>query len=236
MKHSLAYPVTNGAQEGRIETTIHPGTILQITTREGEIKQIPVGGIVRQVKNKTSIFNHFSAYSVHLADPLVTNIYADLKSKENQLSVELELSKLGSAKGLEFINYASDHLFSREKTKMHIIVIVCMNVAALAIGLFIQMINETKLQEKTQTYTKRLMQVGLSQTKTNSSVRSMNRIFYSGVALVFISVFLAVLFGVSRISSWEYYERIEIILCSHLILMILFVLYFVVFHCFYKTE
>lgn len=229
-------PVSNGAQEGRIETTIQPGTILTITTREGEIQQIPVGGIVRQVKNKMSDFNRFYAYSVHLADPLVTDIYADLKSKENQLSVELELSKLGSSTGLEFINYASDHLFSREKTKMHIIVIICIYVATLAIGLFIQMINETKLQEKQQTYTKRLMQVGLSQTKTNSSVRSMNRIFYSGLALVFISVFLAVLFGVSRISSWEYYERIEIILCSHLILMILFVLYFWFFHRFYKTE
>lgn len=228
-------PVTNGVQEGKMETTIHPGTILQITTREGEIKQIPVSGIIREDR-ETDYYIRAAAYSVHLADPLVTDIYADLKSKENQLSVELELSKLGSAKGLEFINYASDHLFSREKTKMHIIVLICMYVATLAIGLFIQMINEIKLQEKKQTYTKRLTQAGLSQIKTNSSVRTMNRIFYSGLALVFISVFLAVLFGVSRISSWEYYERIEIILCSHLILMVLFVLYFVFFHRFYKAE
>lgn len=229
-------PVSNEAEKGRIETTIQPGTILKITTRDGEVKQIPVGGIVRQVSDDTSIFNQFFAYSVHLADPLVTDIYADLRSKDNQLSVELELSKLGSAEGLEFINYASEYQFRREKTKMHIIVIVCMDVAALAIGLFIQMINEMKRQEKQQTYTKRLMHAGLSKTKTNSSVHSMNRIFYSGLFLIFISIFLAVLFGISRISSWEYYERIEIILCSHLILLVLFVLYFYVFHQFYKTE
>lgn len=212
--------VNDGADQGKIETTIKPGTLLQITDRKGQIEQIPVSGIIRQPKEST-IPLRLPAYSVHLANPLVNVVSANLKSKENQLSVELELSKLGSAKGIEFRNYASEHMVMLQEIRMRILVILCLCIAALIIGMFILVLNEMKWHAKETIYLHRLELAGLEKKKISFFVHSLNIRLYLFLLLAVFSIFLAALLTICLTSASYIHERAYILLSSNCIFVVL---------------
>ena len=212
--------VQDGADQGKTETTIKPGTILQITNRKGKTEQIPVSGIIRQPKESV-IPLELPAYSIHLAVPLLNVVNADLKSQENQLSVELELSRLGCADGIEFRNYASEHMVSLQKIKMRILVIGCLCIAALTTGVFILILNENKQREKETNYLHRLKLAGLDKKKTDALVRSLHRKLYLFLFSAFMMVLLVTVLLICVTSASHIHERVNALLWTIGILGIL---------------
>ncbi len=212
--------VQDGADQGKTETTIKPGTILQITNRKGKTEQIPVSGIIRQPKESV-IPLELPAYSIHLAVPLLNVVNADLKSQENQLSVELELSRLGSADGIEFRNYASEHMVNLQKLKMRILVIVCLCIAALTTGVFILILNENKLREKETDYLHRLKLAGLNKKKIDALVRSLHRKLYLFLFSTFMAILLMTVLLICVTSASHIHERVNVLLWAIGILGIL---------------
>lgn len=217
--------VNDSADKGKIETTIKPGTILEITQRNGKRTQIPVSGIIRLPK-ETAIPLQLPAYSVHMAGSVVNVVSANLKSKDNQLSVELELSKLGSAEGIEFRNYASDHMVRFQKIKLRILLIISLCVAALAVGIFILIINQTRLQEKQDTYVQRLALTGLTKRRIDSFVDSFSTRLYVFLFAVMSAVLLVAFLVLYFASTYALHARIYILLGSNLILAAVLSLFF----------